>query len=184
MNYAALKMYDTANGPGVRISLFVSGCEHHCKECFNSEAWDFNYGKEYTIETVKEIISGLTKPWITGISILGGEPMHPRNVSEVAKLVYRIKCNFPEKTIWVYSGYTVEELMERYMNAYIDPKIDQEVGIDTGTILRNIDVLVDGKFEIEKKDLKLRFKGSSNQRIIGMPEFIASGKINEPVLPE
>lgn len=184
MNYASLKTYDVANGPGVRVSLFVSGCEHYCKDCFNSEAWDFNYGQKFTDDTLHDIIKAMNKSWIEGITFLGGEPMNPKNVVEVSRIIARLKCSFPHKSIWVYSGYTLEELVERWQNSFIDPNIDNEVGYATGYILRNIDVLVDGKFVAEKKDLKLRFRGSSNQRIIDMPKYIETLKIEEPVLPE
>lgn len=185
MNYAGLNKYDTANGPGVRVSLFVSGCEHYCKNCFNPEAWDFSYGQKFTDETMHEIIEAMTKNWITGITFLGGEPMHPGNVVEVSRIISRIQCSFPHKSIWLYSGYTLEELMSRYQNMFIDNKIDQEVGYATGSILRAIDVLVDGKFVEELKDLKLRFRGSSNQRIINMVHYRATGgEIKEPYLPE
>lgn len=185
MNYAGLNKYDTANGPGVRVSLFVSGCEHYCKNCFNPEAWDFNYGNEFTNNIITEIIEAMTKKWISGITILGGEPMHPKNVIEVNRIISRIKCSFPNKSIWVYSGYTIEELINRYQNMFIDPTIGQEVGYATGGVLRNIDVLVDGKFIEEKKDLKLRFRGSSNQRLIDMKHYRENNsEIKEPYLPE
>lgn len=185
MNYAGLNKYDTANGPGVRVSLFVSGCEHYCKNCFNPEAWDFNYGDEFTSDTMAEIIEAMTKKWITGITILGGEPMNPKNVIEVSRIISRIRCSFPHKSIWVYSGYTIEELMNRYQNMFIDPSVNQEVGYATGDILRKIDVLVDGKFVEEKKNLKLRFRGSSNQRLIDMNYYRENnGEIKEPYLPE
>ena len=183
MNYASLKTYDTANGPGVRVSLFVSGCEHYCKDCFNSEAWDFNYGQEFTEDTLHKIIEAMTKSWIYGITFLGGEPMNPKNVIEVSKIIARIRCSFSNKTIWVYSGYTLEELLSRYQNMFIDPKMSQEVAFATGSILKNIDVLVDGRFVAELKDLKLRFRGSSNQRIIDMKKYWESGEIVEPELP-
>ena len=183
MNYASLKTYDTANGPGVRVSLFVSGCEHYCKDCFNSEAWDFNYGKEFTEDTLHQVIEAMTKSWIYGITILGGEPMNPKNVIEVSKIIARIRCSFPNKTIWVYSGYTLEELLSRYQNMFIDPNINQEVAFATGSILKNIDVLVDGRFVTEKKDLKLRFRGSSNQRIIDVQHYLKTGEIREPDMP-
>ena len=183
MNYATLKTYDTANGPGVRVSLFVSGCEHYCKECFNSEAWDFDYGEPYTEEVFHKILEAMSKKWIRGITFLGGEPMNPKNVIEVSRIISRLRCDFPTKDIWVYSGYTLEELISRYQNMFIDPNINQEVAYATGNILRGIDVLVDGKFVAEKKDLKLRFRGSSNQRIIDMRKYMETGKIEEPELP-
>ena len=183
MNYAYLKTYDTANGPGVRVSLFVSGCEHYCKDCFNSEAWDFNYGEEFTEETLHQIIKAMTKSWIYGITILGGEPMNPKNVITVSEIIARIRCSFPNKTIWVYSGYTLEELLSRYQNMFIDSYSNQDAAFATGSILKNIDVLVDGRFVAELKDLKLRFRGSSNQRIIDMKKYWETGEITEPELP-
>lgn len=185
MNYAGLNKYDSANGPGVRVSLFVSGCNHHCKNCFNPEAWDFNYGEEFTDDTLHEIIDAMTHKWISGITFLGGEPMDPKNVVKVNQIIRRIRCSFPHKTIWLYSGYTLEELMSRYQNMFLDETIGQEVGYATGDILRNIDVLVDGEFVDDLKDLKLRFRGSSNQRIIDMVHYRATyGEIKEPYLPE
>lgn len=185
MNYAGFNTHDTANGPGVRVSLFVSGCEHYCKNCFNPEAWDFHYGQGFSENTMRIIIEAMTKNWISGLTVLGGEPMHPKNVVEVSKIISRIHCSFPNKTIWVYSGYTIEELMNRYQNMFIDSTIDKEVGYATGSILRTIDVLVDGRFIYELKDLKLRFKGSRNQRIIDMEHYRTSGgEIREPDLPE
>ena len=183
MNYASLKTYDTANGPGVRVSLFVSGCEHHCKDCFNSEAWDFNYGKEFTEDTLHQIIESMNKTWIYGITFLGGEPMNPKNVITVSEIIARIRCSFPNKTIWVYSGYTLEELLSRYQNMFIDSNTNRDAAFATGSILKNIDVLVDGRFVAELKDLKLRFRGSSNQRIIDMKKYWETGEITEPELP-
>lgn len=187
MNYASLKTYDTANGPGVRVSLFVSGCEHHCKNCFNQEAWDFNYGEEFTEETYNKIIEAMNKDWINGITFLGGEPMNPRNVYKVNETIARIRIILPKKSIWVYTGYTLEELIDRYQhtsNIFTDDYHRfVEAGYVTGSILRNIDVLVDGRFVEELKDLKLRFRGSSNQRIIDMRHYIATGEIKEPDLP-
>ena len=183
MNYASLKTYDTANGPGVRVSLFVSGCEHHCKDCFNSEAWDFNYGKEFTEDTLHQIIESMNKTWIYGITFLGGEPMNPKNVITVSEIIARLRCSFPNKTIWVYSGYTLEELLSRYQNMFIDSNTNRDAAFATGSILKNIDVLVDGRFVAELKDLKLRFRGSSNQRIIDMKKYWETGEITEPELP-
>ena len=173
MNYATIKTYDTANGPGVRVSLFVSGCTHYCKGCFNSEAWDFNYGKPFTEETMEELLKAIDREWIEGITFLGGEPMNPRNVEKVSEIIQRIRCSYPEKNIWVYSGYTLEELLE-----------NKELhGYPVNNILRNIDVLVDGRFVTEKKDLKLRFRGSSNQRIIDVQHYLRTHEIREPDMP-
>lgn len=168
MNYASIKPTDIANGPGVRVSLFVSGCTHCCRECFNEEAWDFQYGQEYTPEIMERILAYLDHTYIAGLSLLGGEPLHPANQKGILPLVEETKRRFPEKTIWCYTGYDFEkdilgDMMERLE--------------ETKRILACIDVLVDGKFEVEKKDLNLRFKGSSNQRIIQVPESLASGEI-------
>lgn len=169
MNYADIKEYDIANGPGTRVSLFVSGCEHYCKNCFNQDAWDFNYGNPFTKEERWKIISLMKKPWIHGLSILGGEPMHPNNIKDVIYLLQDVRDSFGKsKTIWLYSGYTWEELK------YGDNIIQR-------CALEMLDVLVDGKFEEEKKDLNLKFRGSSNQRIIDIP---ASVLLKEVILKE
>lgn len=157
MNYGNIKYYDISNGDGVRTSLFVSGCNHHCKGCFNEVAWDFDYGFPYTTETTTEILDSLEPEYISGLSVLGGEPLDPRNVSTVANLIYLTKLKYPEKTIWLYTGYTYEEIIQDLLfkdkYSYI-------------TILSSIDVLVDGKFDESLKDISLKFRGSSNQRII------------------
>ena len=151
MNYATIKKTDVANGPGVRVSLFVSGCTHHCKGCFNSEAWDFHYGQAYTEETEKEILLALAPDYIRGLSLLGGEPMEPENRGTVLSLVKKVRERYPQKTIWCYTGYTYEELLA-------DPK--------RSPILAYIDVLVDGRFEQSLYSPRLEFRGSSNQRIL------------------
>lgn len=167
MNYAVIKPTDVANGPGIRVSLFVSGCTHYCKECFNSEAWDFHYGQVYGEKTTEKILEHLDHTYIAGLSLLGGEPLHPDNQKGILPLVERVKERFPEKTIWCYTGYDFEK----------DILGDMVEGLlETRRILACLDVLVDGKFEIEKKDLKLRFRGSANQRIIKIPESLAHGK--------
>ncbi len=168
MNYATIKPTDVANGPGVRVSLFVSGCTHRCKECFNSEAWDFHYGQEYGTETGSKILEYLDHTYIAGLSLLGGEPMDPRNQKGILSLVENVKKRFPEKTIWCYTGYDFEKDILGDMAERLP---------ETKRILSCLDVLVDGKFEVEKKDLKLRFKGSSNQRIIKVQESLDMGKV-------
>ena len=173
MNYATIKTYDTANGPGVRVSLFVSGCTHYCKDCFNSEAWDFNYGKPFTEDTMEELMKAIDREWIEGITFLGGEPLNPRNIAKVDEIIQRIRCSYPDKNIWVYSGYTLEELLEN----------KEFHGYPVNNILRNIDVLVDGRFVTEKKDLKLRFRGSSNQRIIDIQHYFRAHEIIQPSMP-
>ena len=172
MRYNKVRKMDISNGPGVRVSLFVSGCTHYCKDCFNSEAWDFNYGKPFTEDTMEELLKAIDREWIEGITFLGGEPMNPRNIEKVSEIIQRIRCSYPEKNIWVYSGYTLAELLGR----------GQDMD-SIRSVLRNIDVLVDGRFVTEKKDLKLRFRGSSNQRIIDIPHFFKTKEIQEPDMP-
>lgn len=155
MKYATIKKHDIANGPGVRVSLFVSGCLHHCKGCFNEEAWDFNYGNDFTNETIEEIINALKPDYIAGLSLLGGEPFEYVNQQGLLPLLKKVKELYPNKTIWAYSGFLYEELLKmKYL--------------ETKEILNLIDVLVDGKFDIDLKDPLLYFRGSSNQRIIDM----------------
>lgn len=154
MKFADIKKLDVANGPGLRVSLFVSGCRHCCQGCFNKKAWDFNYGFEYSQAIEDYIISLLENESIRGITILGGEPLEPENQPQVAKLICRIKNELPNKDIWLYSGFTFEQIIADIMNEDIEK------------IIENIDVLVDGKFEKDKLNLNLRFRGSTNQRII------------------
>lgn len=168
MNYADIKKYDVANGPGVRISLFVSGCTHHCKGCFNEEAWDFKYGKRFTEKEEEEIIDFLKNDFISGITILGGEPFEYVNQEGILPLIKRIRKEFPKKSIWVYSGYLFDkDIMD---NMSKNSEITKE-------LLDNIDVIVDGKFILEKKNLRLKFRGSSNQRIINVKDSIKQGKV-------
>lgn len=151
MNYMTIKKCDIANGVGVRVSLFVSGCRKHCKGCFNSEAWDFNAGKKYTLGTQNMILHAMNYSYIDGLSILGGEPLELENIPMIERLCFHVKYLYPDKTIWIYTGYTFEELIKdhRYDNLW-----------------EYIDVLVDGAFEADKKDPTLAFRGSSNQRIL------------------
>ena len=157
MNYGIIKKYDISNGFGVRVSLFVSGCRKHCKGCFNSELWDFAYGKKYTEETEKEIITALKPSYIQGFSLLGGEPFDVNNQPEIVKLLRKIKKTCPDKDIWCYTGYRYDVDLVPEGCAFIDV---------TEEILSYIDVLVDGEFIEEEKDLSLQFRGSRNQRII------------------
>ena len=147
MNYGIIRKVDVANGLGVRVSLFVSGCRNHCKGCFNPETWDFRYGKPFTEETENVIIEALRPSWIQGLSILGGDPFEPENERKLIPFLRRVRKELPEKDIWIYSGYTFEELEGR-------------------ELLRYADVLVDGPFIEEQKDAGLAFRGSRNQRII------------------
>ncbi|MCR4868900.1 anaerobic ribonucleoside-triphosphate reductase activating protein [Lachnospiraceae bacterium C10] len=158
---------DIANGIGVRVSIFVSGCTNRCKNCFQPQTWDFNYGHEYTKEVEDDLIKELSEDYYDGLSILGGEPFEPENQREIVKLIRRVRKECPGKTIWMYSGNTYEEMLEggcRHIEV-------------TDEILDQIDVLVDGRFEEELKDISLNFRGSSNQRIIDMKKTRASGEV-------
>ncbi|MBQ3090602.1 MAG: anaerobic ribonucleoside-triphosphate reductase activating protein [Oscillospiraceae bacterium] len=168
MNYAAIKPRDVANGPGVRVSLFVSGCTHHCKGCFNAEAWDFNYGTPYTAETEDSILEALAPWYVTGITLLGGEPFEPQNQPQLVKLLRRIRSELPEKTIWCFTGYTLEtDILTGKLG---DWNITKEM-------LSYIDVLVDGRFVLERKDITLQFRGSSNQRLIDLKKTLAADHV-------
>ncbi|MGN0998058.1 MAG: anaerobic ribonucleoside-triphosphate reductase activating protein [Faecousia sp.] len=165
MNYATIKNCDIANGPGVRVSLFVSGCTHHCPGCFNQVAWDFGYGEPFTQETIDYILSLLAPPHIKGLTLLGGEPFEPENQGAVVELLRQVKKRFPEKSIWAFSGY----LYDRDI-------ISGRLG-DTSEYLSYLDVLVDGPFVEAKKNLSLRFRGSENQRLIDVPASLQKGEV-------
>lgn len=169
MYYSEIKYNDIANGPGVRTSLFVSGCRHHCPECFNKETWTFNHGRIFTEETEKDILKSLDSPYIDGLSILGGEPLEPENQSQVSILLMDIREKFPSKSIWIWTGFTFEDILTHDPNCRaVTPVIND--------IFRDIDVLVDGLFDENRKDLLLRFRGSSNQRIIDIPKSLKSNQ--------
>lgn len=165
MNYATIKFYDVANGTGVRVSLFVSGCRHHCKGCFNAETWDFFYGESYTQETEDSIIDGLKPDYITGLSLLGGEPFEPENQPALTALLRRVKTQLPEKTVWCYTGYTYDTDLAEGGSVFTDV---------TREMLSYIDILVDGEFIEEQRDLTLRFRGSRNQRILTLENGICT----------
>lgn len=168
MYYGDIKKYDVANGPGIRVSLFVSGCTHHCPGCFNSETWDFNYGKPFTNDTIEEIIKYMSLPYIKGFTLLGGDPFEESNQTALLPLMRRIWEVYPDKDVWCYTGYDFEkDILE---NMYINYP-------DTKELLSYIDVMVDGEFVMELKDLNLRFKGSSNQRTIMVQESMEKGEI-------
>lgn len=176
MFYASIKKTDVANGPGVRVSLFVSGCTHGCKGCFNSETWDFRYGKEYTEKTQQEILAALAPAYIKGLSVLGGEPMEPQNRGTVLGLLEEARALYPEKSIWCYTGYDYEKDILRWE---AQEKAGEKIqgGADTiSRLLKLIDVLVDGEFVEEKKNLRLAFRGSENQRLIDIKKSRQLGK--------
>ena len=167
MNYAKIKKCDVANGTGIRVSLFVSGCHHHCKGCFNSDAWDFNYGDEFTTQTQEKILESLDKEYIQGLSLLGGEPLEYVNQKGLLPLVKKVKERFPDKTIWCYTGYLFEDIVGKMTKEWNETK----------ELLSNIDIIVDGKYNEDLRDLNLRFKGSSNQRIIDVKKTLEANKI-------
>ena len=163
MHYAEIKTYDIANGPGVRVSLFVSGCTHRCQNCFNEETWDFHYGSPFTAETENALLNALRPAYIRGITLLGGEPLERSNQQALLPFVRRIKKELPDKDIWCYTGYTFEtDVLGRMCAAWEETK----------ELLSYIDVLVDGEFVQELKNLGLRFRGSANQRLISVRESL------------
>ena len=166
MNYGEIKKTDIANGLGVRVSLFVSGCPHHCKGCFNSQTWDFNYGKPFDGNVQDEIINLLAPSYINGLTLLGGEPMVPENQKALLPFLKRVRKTYPEKDIWCYSGYVFE-----------DEILKGDANIpETKEFLSLIDVLVDGRFEEDKKNITLKFRGSENQRIIDVKKSLKQNR--------
>lgn len=167
MNYCSIKKCDIANGIGVRTTLFVSGCTHHCKGCFQPETWDFAYGDLFTEETESEISESLAPSYVNGLTLLGGEPFEPENQRVLVDFLKRVRAEYPEKTIWCYSGYTYEELTG----------VSRARCEVTDEMLALIDVLVDGEFVQEKKNIRLQFRGSENQRIIDLKQTRKAEKI-------
>lgn len=168
MNYAEIKKTDIANGIGVRVSLFVSGCTHHCKGCFNEETWNFNYGKEFTEQVCSDIIKLLKPSYITGLTLIGGEPFELCNQRELIKLAREFKRIYPNKNLWCYSGYIFEsDIIDKNGKAHCEV---------TDEFISLVDVLVDGKFMIDKRNICLKFRGSENQRIIKVKESLKKGK--------
>lgn len=168
MNYAAIKDNDIANGPGVRVSLFVSGCTHHCKGCFNQEAWDFDFGEPFTQEVIGRILKMLEPAYVRGLTLLGGEPFEPENQKGIVTLLRQMKEKYPRKSVWAFSGYLFDkDILSGRLG-------DWEI---TKEYLSYLDVLVDGRFVEEKKDLTLRFRGSSNQRLIDVPASLKENKV-------
>ncbi len=167
MNYATIKKRDIANGPGVRVSLFVSGCTHHCPGCFNADTWDFAYGEPFTPEVEEELLAAMAPDYIKGLSLLGGEPFEPSNQRALVPFLRRVREVFPQKTVWCYSGFTLEELTGT-------SRARCEV---TDEMLSMLDVLVDGRFVLAKKNIRLRFRSSENQRLIDLNATRECGEI-------
>lgn len=168
MNYGEIKKTDIGNGEGVRVSLFVSGCTHHCQGCFNRETWDFSYGKPFTEETQQEIVRLLNADYISGLSILGGEPFEPENQRALLPLFRQVKERYPGKNIWCYTGYLFDRELLKESRARCEV---------TDEILSLTDVLVDGEFIQEQRNISLRFRGSENQRIIDVPKSLKEGRV-------
>ena len=170
MNYADIKKADISNGTGVRVSVFVSGCTHHCKNCFNQEAWDFDYGKEFTQKEIDKVISELNHSYVEGLSLLGGEPLEHKNQQGLLPLLRQVKQKFPDKNIWCYTGFTFDrDVINGMCNKWDETK----------ELVSYIDVIVDGKFEEDKKSLSLKFRGSKNQRIIDVKKSLKDNKVVE-----
>ena len=168
MNYAEIKNYDIANGLGVRVSLFVSGCTHHCKGCFNPMTWDFSYGKPFTEAVQDELLEMLSPAYIDGLTLLGGEPMEPDNQRALLPFVKKVRAQYPDKNIWCYTGYKLDDELLKPSRARCEV---------TDELLSLIDVLVDGEFIEELKNISLSFRGSENQRLIDLPQTLSAGRI-------
>lgn len=166
MKYAKIRKMDISNGEGVRVSLFVQGCEFHCKNCFNAETWNFQGGKDFTTDTLSTLLNLCDKEYIKGLSILGGEPMHPTNREMVVDIMRAFKFRFPNKDIWMWTGYTLENLLQQK---------DENIK----SMLIYLDYLIDGQFEEDKKDITLKWRGSSNQRVIDIQKSLKENKIIE-----
>lgn len=176
MNYAQMRSMDISNGEGIGVSLFVQGCDFHCKNCFNSETWDFSKGQEWNEKTKNQFLKLVEKPFIQRVSILGGEPLHPQNVQNVLKIVDEIRVSYPTKNIWLYTGYTWEQIMY--------PIVTDDLNFERDYIIKarkelvgKCDVLIDGRYVDELRDVSLHWRGSSNQRVINVQETLKQNKI-------
>lgn len=180
MRYAQIRSMDISNGEGVGVSLFVQGCPLHCKNCFNSDTWDFNGGKEWTEEIKDRFMKLIDRPYIKRVSFLGGECLAEQNLDEVLKLVKEIRISFPKKTIWLYTGFEWNSLMSKICQpTFPDEKFehDRNIHMKRQKIISNVDVLVDGEYIDEQKDLTLKFRGSKNQHVIDVKQSLAQNKI-------
>lgn len=168
MNYSEIKNCDIANGPGVRVTLFVSGCTHHCEGCFNEETWDFHYGKPFDESAQEKLLTYLEPDYIAGLTLLGGEPLEYANWQALLPFVRKVKERYPKKNIWCYSGYLFDEdIVDKFCVQWKDMR----------EFLSYIDVLVDGEFIMQEKDISLQFRGSRNQRIIMVQESLRNKDI-------
>lgn len=176
MNYAQMRSMDISNGEGIGVSLFVQGCDFHCKNCFNSETWNFSKGQEWNEKTKNQFLKLVEKPFIQRVSILGGEPLHPENVQNVLKIVDEIRVSYPTKNIWLYTGYTWEQIMY--------PIVTDDLNFERDCIIKarkelvsKCDVLIDGRYVDKLRDVSLHWRGSSNQRVINVQETLKQNKI-------
>lgn len=176
MNYAQMRSMDISNGEGIGVSLFVQGCDFHCKNCFNSETWNFSKGQEWNEKTKNQFLKLVEKPFIQRVSILGGEPLHPENVQNVLKIVDEIRVSYPTKNIWLYTGYTWEQIM--YPIVTDDLNFERDYIIKARKeLVSKCDVLIDGRYVDELRDVSLHWRGSSNQRVINVQETLKQNKI-------
>ena len=180
MNYAQIRSMDISNGEGIGVSLFVQGCDFHCKNCFNSETWEFSKGQEWNDKTKNQFLKLIETPFIQRVSILGGEPLHPKNVQNVLKIVDEIRVSYPTKNIWLYTGYTWEEIWIKDNIKTADKVKDmREKAIRNlrRQVVRMCDVLIDGRYVDELRDISLHWRGSSNQRVINVQETLKQNQI-------
>lgn len=169
MNYCALRTCDVANGPGMRVTLFVSGCTNHCPGCFQPETWDFDYGQPFTDEIQSHILELLAPEYISGLTLLGGDPFEPSNQRALLPFLRKVKARYPGKTVWAFTGFLLDEELQQDGS---HPRCEV-----TDELLTYIDILVDGRFVEAQKDVRLKFKGSANQRTIDVPKTLAQGKV-------
>ena len=178
MRFASMRNLDISNGEGVGVSLFVQGCDRHCFNCFNPDTWDFNCGKEWTEETKNKFIKLIDRPYINRISVLGGEPLAEQNLDEVLSLIKEIRISFPEKTIWLYTGYDFDILNSKYNEYKYTPfAANADEWLTRWEIISNVDVLIDGEYIDEQRDITLKWRGSSNQRVIDVKQSLTQNKI-------
>ena len=180
MRFASMRNLDVSNGEGVGVSLFVQGCDRHCFNCFNPDTWDFNGGKEWTKETKNKFMKLIDRPYINRISVLGGEPLAEQNLDEVLSLIKEIRISFPEKSIWLYTGFEWNSLMAKICQpTFPDEKFehDRNIHMKRQKIISNVDVLIDGEYIDEQRDITLKWRGSSNQRVIDVKQSLTQNKV-------